>query len=309
MGFSFSGGGSKGSSKSTTNPWAKQSPYLEQGFGRAEDILNQGPYQGQWWVDPNQMQTHAAATGFENAGQANYLQNIFQGMGGDMAGGLGESQDFFSQLMTGGVGNFQNPWEAEQYDRLRGDAWNPTLQAASDQAWESISEKARRSDFGDAMGASLSGQGTGAASDRYLQSRQNVMSDAMRSFGDAEVGLRMQGLNAAENRAGSWAGAQMQGDQFQLGNQIGAAGQLAGLGTQGMDFLNQGWGIGQTGAAAAAGWGDYMGNFEKERLAGEMAQHDAPMQNLLNAWNIWGGANWGGTTKGKTKSASASFGF
>lgn len=300
--FSFSASGSRQQSQS--NPWSKQAPFLQQGFQRAEDILN-NPYQGSWQANQNDWQTRAMQGGFQHAGSAFDIGNLMQNTGAGMASGLPGAQGVYAQGMQD---QFANPYESDQFGAIRGDSWGAPYQAASDHAFSNMMENVRRSDFGDAMGGSLAGHGTGAGADRYLQARQNAMGEGLRGWSDQDMGLRMQGLQSAENRANTWAGSQMQGQQQQFQNRQGSAANMAGFGMQGMDMMAGGWGMGQQGAQAQLGFGDRQYQLDQDQVIGGLNQYDSQMQNLLNAWNIWGGASFGGQTKGKTASAGVGFG-
>jgi len=301
LGFSTSR--SKG--RSTTNPWAKQSPWLEQGFERAGNILD-NPYQGDWWAEQNAMQGTAMQQGFDQAQGGFGMGAQISGMGGGLMAGLPGAQEQFSA----GMGNqFQNAFGSDQYNALRQDTWGAPQQAASDQAFANMMENVRRTDAQDAMGASLAGQSVGASGDRYLQARQNALGEGLRGHADFDAQLRLQGLESAEGRASQWAGSEIAGQQQQFMNRQGAASQIANLGMQGADMMQGGWGMGQQAAQAQLGYGDYQYGLDQDRVEGGLAQDQNRMASLLNAWNIWGGANWGGQTKSRNSSAGLNAGF
>ena len=89
MGF---GGGGSQNSKTTTEPWKEQQPYLEKGFEEAEGIYDQGPapyYPGQTYADMSGATQAglAAQTGLATSGNplvsgaSNYATNTLTGQG------------------------------------------------------------------------------------------------------------------------------------------------------------------------------------------------------------------------------------
>lgn len=75
-------------------PWGPQQPYLENMFGYAQNLYNQGPqqfYPGQTWVDPNQLELlgRTNALGYSTGPQLNQLIGGAQGsLGQALAGGM-----------------------------------------------------------------------------------------------------------------------------------------------------------------------------------------------------------------------------
>ena len=86
MGFGFDFGGSK--SKSKSSPWGVQIPYLKTGFETAEANL-------------------AAA-------QQSQYGNILGQYGSQLAPSIGQAQNFYSGVMSGGA----NPYTSDQYSSI-----------------------------------------------------------------------------------------------------------------------------------------------------------------------------------------------
>lgn len=231
FGFDFGGG----KSKQRSAPWKQQQPYLMTGFEEAERRLQQ-------------------------ADQSQY-GNILGQYGAQLAPSLGEAQNFYSGVMSGGA----NPYTSDQYNQIRGNYWQPQHQMMADDIRAQTVEGLRRSDWGDAMGASMSGMGTGIESSPYAKARLAQSEQATQGYQSQLANLHM----------GAAGQAQQVADQF-AGSQFGAANQMANMGMGGLDLLGQ--------------------------------QHQLPFQDLMNYWNIAGGANWGGTQKGKDMKAGFSFG-
>jgi hypothetical protein len=303
MAFGFSFGGSK--SKSKTNPWGPQIPYVEGGFSQAQNLLDRGGFQGDWWLDPNNMQQAAMQGGYQQAGQAQTVGNLMSRYGQALAPSMGQAQGFQQSVLDGSAGQFSNPYASDQYNNIAGDYWKPQHQQMADNIRSETVEGLRRSDWGDAMGASLSGMGAGIESSPYVKARLAQSEQATRGYQNALSGLHMGAAGQAQQTANQWAGADMSNQYAGFGNQANAANSLMGMGQAGIGLMQGGYGMGQQGYQDQAGWGDYQGGFDAAKLQGQHAQFQAPWDNLTNYWNIIASNNWGGTTKGKT----ASFGF
>lgn len=194
MGFGFSFGGSK--SKSKSSPWAPQQPYITGGFERAEEALD--------------------------AQQSSPYANVMGQYGQMLAPSLGQAQGFYQGAMDGTA----NPYASEQYNQMLGDYWNPAYQQAADSIRTDTVEGLRRSDWGDAMGASMAGMGVGIDSDPYVKARLRQSEDAMRGYQSSLSGLHMGAMGQAQQRADQFAGS-----QFQAANQMGSMG-MQGVGLQ-----------------------------------------------------------------------------
>jgi hypothetical protein len=243
MGFGFDFGGSKGSSKSS--PWAVQTPFLTQGFEQAQSILQ------------NQQNSPYA--------------NVMGQYGQMLAPSLGMAQNFNQQVLDGQQGQFSNPFASEQYGQIQQNYWNPAYQQAADSIRADTVEGLRRSDWGDAMGASMAGMGVGIDSDPYVKARLAQSEQASRGYQQALSGLHMGAMQQAQGTADQWAGANLQNQYAGFGNQAAAAGWMGEAGMQGINLQNQ--------------------------------QYNQPWQDLQNYWNIVGSNSWGGKTKGKEMSA------
>jgi hypothetical protein len=242
--------GKKEKSKSTTNPWAKQAPFLETGFNTAQDLMN--------------------LTMGDNSWQG--IQGLMQQYGEQLMPGLGQAQSMFGNLMAD-PGNAQyNPYAAghQGYNDITQNYWTQPYEMAGQQLQADLMENFRRSDAGDAMGASLAGQGVGPRSTEYLQARALGLGETQNALSRGMVGLHQDAMGTAVNRANNYAGS------F-LGNQGAALDGMWQSGMAGAGMLPQAYAFGQ----------------------------EAQWSPLRNYWDIVGAANWGGSTKSK----GSSFGF
>lgn len=303
-------GGSVSSSQSETerNPWAEQIPYLTGGFEQAESLMNRGIYPGQWWVDPNQTQRDAwgggASWAQQNLGMGQEMIDIGRGM----LPGMGTAQDFYQKQLQGGAG-ITNPYESGQYqDIIQQNMWGDQYQNMLDAANQNLMDVQAMQNKDARLGAAMSGMSGG--SDQMRKYAANALG-AQTQSADIENRLRMQGQQYGTQQADQWAQQNLGGQMQDLMARRGSADYLGGLGQQGLGLMQQGYGFGQGAYGDMAGWGDYQGGFDRERLAGEMSQWNAPWQNLQNYWNVIGSGNWGGTEKmtSSSSSASGSLGF
>lgn len=241
MSFGFSFGGSK----SKSNPWAAQSPFLTGGFQQAQDTLN-------------------------SQGQSPYA-NVMGQYGSQMAPGIGDAMGFNQSVLSGQAGQFSNAFEDPRYQQTLQDYWQPQHQMAADQIRADTVEGLRRSDWGDAMGASMAGMGVGIDSSPYVKARLAQSEQATRGYQSALTNLHQGAFGQAQHRADQWAGADMGNQYAGFQNQAMAAGNLGQMGMQGVGMQHQ--------------------------------QYNQPWQDLSNYWNIVGSNNWGG----KTSDRSAGF--
>ena len=318
--FDVSGSYSQNSSSfwqdSETNPWAVQSPYLQWAFQNAQDLAKQGPYEGSYWTDPNAMQQWANESGFNAAmGGIPGLQNMYQQYSNMLAPQLGMASQYNTDVLSGVRGGINNPYGSEQYNNMLSDYWSPAYQAADQANLTAGIEALRRSDFGDALGASLSGQGVGPTSSEYLQARNLQAENMMDQYQQNNANLQMNALGAAQQRANQWAGADLQGQFNQLGMQDRAAGAANQMGMAGIGLGQQGYDATQQGYMQALGYGQNQFGWDENARAGAYNQWMDRWTPLMNYWNIIGANSWGnqsstrGGSKSSTASASAGFGF
>ena len=237
-------------SKSSSNPWAKQIPFLTQGFESAQNLLN------------------SADQSFQG------IADLLGQYGNQLLPQLGQVGEFAQGLLNAPGGENFNPFAKghDAYNQITQDYFTPADQMAADRMQADLMENFRRSDAGDAMGASLAGVGVGDRSSEYLQARALGLGETQNAISRGLVGLHQGALGRATDRANQYANTFMQ-------NQGNA-----------MDALWQG---GQMGASMLPGsW--------------QFAQ-DATWNPLQNYWNIVGSNSWGGTTKGKGSSMGMNF--
>lgn len=246
--FGFGAGSSK--SKSNSAPWKPQAAQLTQGFDWANQI-----YQNQ-----------------QNSPYANVM-----GQYGEMlAPSIGAAQGFNQQVLDGQAGQFTNPYQSEQYQGIQSNYWTPFHQQSADQIRADTVEGLRRSDWGDAMGASMAGMGVGIDSSPYVKARLASSERATQGYQRALSGLHQGAWGQAQQNADQWAQADL-GNQFAgFGNQAAAANNMGQFGIQGIGMQNQ--------------------------------QYQQPWQDLQSYWNIVASNNWGGKTQGKDTSFGISAG-
>ena len=304
IGFGFN----EGSGKSTTDPWAKQIPYLTGGFEQAQQLLNRGSYGGPWFADPNSMQRNAISGGYGGTDEAQGVAAQLRGFGGQLGQGFNPAMQFYNQALQGGMG-ISNPYAGDQYQNIiRDNSWTGIDQDQLDLAQGAIADQRAMSDRGTRLGASMSGVAGG--SDSLRGYAENALG-ADRLAGDVANQIARSGQDRATGMANQWAGQNVAGQMADNQFQSGAAGSMANLGAQGANYLQNAYGMGQQGYRDAAGWGDYQRDFDQEQIGADKAQFEDPWNNLARYWNVVGGSNWGGTTETESKSTSASgkFGF
>lgn len=251
--FSFGASGEKSKSKTVNNPWSQQSPYLTQGF-------------------------EAAAARLNNPAGGNYqsIQDLLTQYGSQLMPGLGQAQNMYGQMMQNPGSAQLNPFAAgnEGYNDIMGNYWTEPYQMASQQMESDALERFRRSDKGDAMGASLAGQAVGPKATEYLEARALALGETENALARGNVGLRQGAMQQAQGRADSYA------NTFANNQQGGLAG-MWGAGMQGAQMLPGAYNFGQS----------------------------AQWSPLRNYWDIIGSNSWGGTSTTSGSKGSASVGF
>lgn len=301
MGLSFGFGGSKesGSSKSSVNPWLAQQPYITGGFQQAAALMGAGPYGGAYWTDPNQMMLNANMGGY-NASMAGIggLGDMYSQYSSMLAPQLGAASQYATDVMSGVRGGYTNPYGSEQYNQMLGDYWNPAYQAADQANLTAGIEALRRSDFQDALGASLAGQGVGGTSSEYLQARNLQAENMMDQYQQQNAQLQMQGLGQAQQRANQWAGADFQGQQLQNAYQQQAASMANQMGMAGIGLGQQGYDATQAAYMDQLGYGMNQYGWDEAQREGQYNQWMDRWAPLMNYWSIVGGNNWGQESEG-----------
>lgn len=286
MVFSASGSVSNTNESSVTNPWEAQTPYLTGGFEAAQNLLNQG-------MTPEQIQ--AIQMGGQASQLAGPIGDFMRQYGQQIAPSLGQATDFYGQVMQGNAGQFTNPYESQQHQGIMQNYWGAPQQMQADALRADTIEGLRRSDWGDALGASLAGVSVGEESSPYLKMRMAAEENATRGYQTQLAGMHDRAFGQATQRANNWAGADMGIQQQGFGNQMAAAGSMTGIGQQGFGLMQQGYGMNQQGAQDMGAWGNY----------GQGAQW-TPLQNY---WNVVGSNSWGSNTKSKSTTKSVSGGW
>ena len=297
LGFGFGGSKESGSSKSSTNPWAKQAPFLEWAFQNAQQLAGSGPYGGAYWTDPNQMMLSANQAGYDaSLGGVGALGDMYGQYSAMLAPQLGMASQYATDVMSGVRGGYTNPYGSDQYNQMLSDYWSPAYQAADEANLNAGIEALRRSDFQDALGASLAGQGVGGTSSEYLQARNLQAENMMDQYQQMNAQLQQSALGAAQQRANQWAGTDFQSQQLQNAYQQQAAGMANQMGMAGIGLGQQGYDATQAAYGDQLGYG--MNQFGWDEMA-RQGQYDQWMDRwapLMNYWSIIGAGNWGQET-------------
>jgi len=317
-------GGETGSTTST--PWEEQIPYLQEGFRGAQNLYQQGPaqyYPGQTvaGINPN-MQSYLGGMGGYTQGGVGAGQDVM-GYGQQMAGGIPQTQQFYSDAMSNYFNPYasadfqqafdvQNPYQSQQYqDIISGSvANNPVLQAQIEMGQADINRNLQENIMpGIATGAVATGN---TGSTRRGVAEGIAARGAMEQGSDLATMLQTNAYNQAISQAGQWAGGEQFGQQAgmsgaQLGAggaqfgqnyQMGAASQLGGMGQTGLGNIGAGYGLGSQAYQDLMGAGMYERGIEQEGLYGDKARFDfeqnAPWDNLARYQQAISG-NYGGT--------------
>ncbi len=341
MGFSFSKNKSNNQSSSNADTFVdpNQSPYLQDIYGKAQQLNSQGmPVEGVAGI--NGMLGNALGTAYgvgsnmvaggANASQGTNMALNYAGgaMGGNAQGGIntamGAGQGMANMTSMMGAANNQgfNAANAGQY--MNNSVLNGQIDAASRDVMRNFQENDLTSIASNAAGTGNSGS-----------SRAGVMAGiaargAGDRIGDISASMRSQayntGLGIEANRAAQNAGFQQQANQANQGaynnmlqygtsmgqnayntnqqNQQFGASMAQQLGQQGYNNMMAGVGMQQ-------GAGQYMRDYEQQLLNNQYQQAMSPF-NSLNFYNQIVGApnNLSSASSSSSGSSSgSSFGF
>lgn len=315
-----------GDTTTTSAPWAAQIPYLQEGFQGAQDLYNQGPaqyYGGQTvaGINPNLQQYFGDMGGYSQGG-VGAGQDVM-GYGQQMAGGIPQAQQFYSQAMGDYFNpyasaqfqdafNVENPYQSQQYqDIISGSvANNPVLQSQIEMGQADINRNMQENIMPSIASASVGTGNTGST--RRGVAEGVAMRGAMEQGSDLATMLQTNAYNQAINQAGQWAGGEQfgqqagmtgagmgaAGEQFGQNYQMGAANQLGGMGQTGLGNIGAGYGLGSQAYQDLMGAGMYERGIEQEGLYADQTRFDfeqnAPWDNLARYQQAISG-NYGGT--------------
>lgn len=291
-----------GSSKTTTEPWKAQQPYLKTGFNAAAGLYDKymdypSWYQGQLYAGMNPMQ-QAAATG---AGQYAIGQGmgLSQGMINDSRAYLGQTGNFLNTANR--MANFnpadptsQNIYNAGQY------ANNPYLNGAIDAASRDVTRNLTEDVL---PGINRSATGTGNTNSTRTGIAEGIaLRGAQDRIGDIASTIRADAYNSGLNLSEQGRQANMQGMLSGQGQGLDALNTAIG---RGMDMRNQGMQstinmfdvLGKSGdqyQQDAQGYAD--ANYTRWK-----GQYDQPWDLLSRYMGAVGGTNWGSTTNSSTE--------
>jgi hypothetical protein len=286
----------------TNNPWAKQSPFLEQGFNAASSALNQAqgaprPDQFVSQFDPNSLNIFKRMMGYGNSD----MDATSAAVGQTTAqAGAQSLVDSFKRLngWTPTGGPESNIAAATQY------ANNPAVSGMVDSAMRGAQREAdERIMPGISRGAAASGNlnssktelRRGVVDRALVEKRADIESDLRGSLYD-------QGLKMAEGAR------QYDNDSVLKAVMANLSGGNAAVGT----------GVGATSAGVDQARGLFdlaTGGIQGAREVGQapldeqMAKYkfgtQAPFDALNNFWNIVGSNSWGGTSNGTATSQAS----
>lgn len=296
MGF----GTQKETAKTTNDPWAAQSPYLQQGFSAASNALGQASTAPKPTDFVNQFSPEALGVfqkmlGYSADGSAS------RAIGQDVAtAGAGSLVDSFRKLneWTPQGGTASNIEAATQY------ANNPAVGGMVDSAVYNAERNAREN--------ILPGITRGAAGTGNLNSSKRDIKEAIIGRGLAENRLNTeadirgnlfnQGLQLAEGGRQFDNSSTLDAIRSAITGGTGAVSTGVGAIDSGTGQDRDAFGINTTGAEAerTAGQTGLDNQMQKFQFG-----TDSPFAALNNYWNIVGSNNWGGTSNSTgTKTAS-----
>lgn len=312
--------------RTESSPWGPQQQYLKEGFAGAQDLYQQGPqqyYGGQTvaGINPNMQQYFGGMGGYSQGG-VGAGQDVM-GYGQQMAGGIPQAQQFYSQAMGDYFNPYasaefqqafdvQNPYQSQQYqDIISGSvANNPVLQSQIEMGQQDINRNMQENILPSIASGAVATGNTGST--RRGVAEGVAMRGAMEQGSDLATMMQTNAYNQALNQAGQWAGgeqfgqqagmtgAQMGagGEQFGQNYQMGAANQLSGMGQTGLGNIGAGYGLGSQAYQDLMGAGMYERGIEQQGLTDEQQRFDfqqnAPWENLARYQQAIQG-NYGGT--------------
>lgn len=278
---------------SNTEPWAVQTPYLKQAFGRAEDAyaknMATGAYGGDYVAQGDAQNTNAFnqaynfGTSAANQGRVDNLLNLSQDW-------MNTGTDWANQGAAG-LANLAGD-QTQNIIRQAGQyADNPYISAAIQSAMYDANRQASEN--------TLPNMYRSAAGNNALNSDRAALSQGVVERGLAEMAGNLsgtmrynaydRGIGAAQSELNTRRGAYGDlGRMGQSGQQLGMTGMAQGIENQ--SRLNQ--------MAAAGAEGNRM--LRQYGLDNEMAkyqgQQNFPWAALNNYYNIIGNKSWGGST-------------
>lgn len=254
-------------------PWGPIAPYITGGLQNLQNLMNSGAYTGPFTAPINPTQTAGIYAGVANAGGAPALAGTVAGAGAGLTGGLNQAYQFYGNAISGQPLNplvtNPNPYMNLATMAANNPYMDASITAALRDPYRQLTEQTLP---GIAMEAQASGN---APSRRYM-----MEAIARRGYEDraADVSAAMRG-NAWNTGLGMAADAAL---LDQAGGQL-AAGQLANMGSTGIDLLTRGYGIGQQGAIDLAGWGDRQQGLDQQQIEGAIRGYYEPWK-LMDAY-------------------------
>lgn len=254
-------------------PWGPIAPYITGGLQNLQNLMNSGAYTGPFTAPINPTQTTGIAAGTANAGGAPALAGTVSGAGAGLTGGLNQAYQFYSNAVSGQP---QNPLVTNPNPYL-----NLATMAANNPYMDASITAALRDPYRGLTEQTLPGIAMDAQAAGNAPSRRNMLEAiARRGYEDRAADV------AAAMRGAAWdTGLGMAGDAARMDQTgaLSAASNLGNLGSTGIDLLTRGYGIGQTGAADLAGWGDRLQGLDQAQLEGAIRGHYEPWK-LMDAY-------------------------
>jgi hypothetical protein len=293
MDLSFGIGGSKGKSKTTQDPWAPQADLLKNFlYPEVKSLYGQTQAPG---IDPFQSQAYGLGGSLLPLGLSTAQQ--FGQVGQSLSGGLGSAYNYLGSQLGANA-------QAPSFD------WNLANQFANNPNVDGMISASLRDPARALMEQQMPGiESAAIATGNMGGSREAIAQGiAQRGFDDraADVGAFFRdnaygrGIDAAMNQQGMQFQQNLQNQQ----QQMAAAQGLGNLGTQGMGYLQNQYGMSQGAAQDLGGWGDYLQSLQYD-------QTRFPWELLNQASGIIQANNWGGTssTRGSNIGFQAGFGY
>ena len=258
-------------SSSSSAPWITQQPFLYDVWNQARQEQRRGPWEGDWGVNPNNMQLGQRDNIERNANLANSLGNASMYRGRQMVGGLGSAFNYYNRQM-------QNP-NARYNMAASSPETQATVQALMRDPYRQLTEQTN------------TGVGMAAAATGNSGSSRRAMMDAInqRSFDDRTADVTNQVAQAQVARSDQMAGNLM--DAGQLG--MGYMGNALDYKMMQPQMMTQ--------------YGDYVQGLRQSERDYKVQQRMAPLDYLGMYSNIVQAGNWGGKTSGGSDGFSLGF--